>query len=392
LFLEFQDNTVRIWDLNTKKGCKICIPDKSLFGSKQSSNSEGENLDCNEISVVSFIDEFLLLVAIGPSLIAFNLNTTDVIIQKSIFQIDLQAGDINSIRIYSITDKPSVSSLILTVCDDAVIGLDVKQDSSGVISILDKRFIVTKMHSAFVSCATLVNDVIADDKPMEVVSGGFDCKIVCSSTDSNCKPNLSFDLNSQETVMESGNVKQMFNPPYVHSLTMSSNRNWLIASTGNGSIEMIHLKHRMRADPFEAHSSSANFVCFSNFSLSQPGSSPSSILISAGNDLTLAFRSFDVPQESEVGKYAELRERQLDLQARIKAAKKTSKPQAKLMTSFTAQLSQINGVPTSESLLKVQLANCANWIATSSTVTPAGNVFIADTSDSITCFTISASS
>lgn len=174
----------------------------------------------------------------------------------------------------------------------------------------------------------------------------------------------------------------MLNPPYVYGLAFSPSSPWLLAASGNGSIEAIHLDLKFRSTATELHSSAANFVAFDSF-----GSNfPHPLLLSSSNSGTIAIHTFEAPPEESVKKYSEVVTRQLDLLQRIKAANKMSKPQQKLLHSFESQLKGLQGAPKLGKVLEIAHPQKLNWLVTK--VTCAANLFVADITPDITCYNI----
>lgn len=306
---------------------------------------------------------------------AFSLQKSDIIIKSAEAQLNLGAGEINSIDLAILDD--STACTILCSCDDAVVVIEMNLSGTVTLTLRQK---MEKTHSAFCTTAR----ILSSSPSLEYVSGGFDSKVCFVKMEGQKTEILkSLNLNAQD-MQPSGNVKQMFNPPYVHAIDMAKSSSWIVASTGSGNLEFIHSKHFVRTDPVETHSSSANTVTFA--AVPDVGE----VLVSSGSEGILSIRSFTSPVETDVVKYADIRSRQRELEFKIAASKKpASKPQVKLFSNFEKQLSQLNGIPTSQSLLKVKLADVPNWITFAPTVTASGNIFVADTTNNVTCLTLS---
>lgn len=313
-----------------------------------------------------------LIAAIGPALVVFSLASEDVIVSKTVAELNLEAGDVNTIEVV----RSSANALVCG-CDEAIVELEVLAQE-GSVSLVKKA--QKDAHSgAFVSTAKPLQR--ADS--IHYVSGGFDCKVAYTNPAS--EP-VAFDLSTPEVT--SGNVKQMFNPPYIYSLDILENGPWVIAATGSGYLELLNVDLKVRGGSEEAHSSAINFVSFARFTI--PGLP--NLFISTGNDGFLAFRSVHPPNEANALKYADILQRQTDLQGRIAAAKKASKPQLKLLNTFATQLKQLQGAPKLELVHKTKLPSVVNWCCSTSKTTNSGNLFLADTTEVITCYTVSPSS
>ena len=277
---------------------------------------------------------------------------------------------------------------VICACDDALACVLVSIHGDGSIK-LERGLHSTTLHSAFVCCAKVSSFASsASSKGISapcIISGGFDSKVKVS--DLYGKALHEFDLN-QQSPSHSGNVKQLFNPPYVHSLDIHSGGSWVVVASGNGSLELLNLEYKVRSEPTDAHPSSVNFVTFA--SIPSPSSTNQTIVISAGNDSTLAFRTFEVPKiEKDITTAADIRGRQAELHAKIAASNgKSSKPQLKLLNSFTSQLAQLKGTPTMQLVKQMKFEQKINWVTATSRMTTSGNVFVADTSDSVTCFRV----
>jgi hypothetical protein len=372
-----EDQTIRIWDLNTKKCSKICLPNKEFFAKPTNNPQNSESDDSPEIASLAFVSDHILLAGIESRLVVFNLNTEDVLIRQTTAHLELEAGEINSIDLASNESKEG-HFVILCACDNGIVVVHI--DIADPTNLMKHRKLET-IHSAFVTTAAWTHPRKASSNSF--LSGGFDCKLnLVSFTEDGAETVKTVDLNTQEA-QTTGNVKQMFNPPYVHSVALVSN-GWAMASTGSGNLEFLHLERFIRADPLEIHASSANVVCFSRVE------GIGEVILSTGSDGILSVRSFLSPVDSDVEKYANIRTRQRELETRVATSKKPmTKPQQKLWTNFKTQLSQLNGVPSAPLLLKTKLANNANWMVASQSITPSGNVFIADTSNDIICLTVS---
>ena len=363
-----KDKTIRIWHLTSQKCSKVCIPSKRYFDVSTGTAPTVESDVEMEILAVAFLEDELLVASVGATLLLFNISGDEVVISKTLAELHVEAGDINTIEVVSGT-----STTLLCGCDDGIVEIEmVKGDGSVSMS---KKSQMDAHAGAFVSVAK----PLPSDDGLSYVSGGFDCKVVRTNRVTEA---VSFDLSTQEVT--SGNVKQMFNPPYVYTLDVLGSGPWVIAGTGSGNLESLNVELKVRADPIEAHSSAINFLSFARFELS----GASNLLVSTGSDGFIAFRTVEAPNNANALKYSEILQRQTELQSRIAGAKKASKPQLKLLSTFSAQLKQLDGVPKLNLIHKVKHPNVVNWFCTSSKPSECGNMYVADTTNTITCYKV----
>lgn len=295
-----------------------------------------------------------------------------MIINTPVAELALEAGDINTIEVVRAEHNTLVCG-----CDDGIVEVELQH--------VEGSYSLVKKSRLDAHAGTFVSTVkpLARGDALHYVSGGYDCKV--AYTMPSAEP-VVFDLSTPATT--SGNVKQMFNPPYIYSLDVLESGPWVIASTGSGALEVLNIDQKVRAESEEAHSSAVNFVSFTRFSL--PGLP--NLLLSTGNDGFLAIRSVQPPNDANTAQYAETLQRLTELQGRITAAKKATKIQAKLLTSLETQLKKLQGAPKLNLVFKAKLPNVVNWCCSSSKLSNCGNLFVADTTDAITCYTISPSS
>lgn len=368
-----------MWDLATSKSKKICVPKKAL-STQSLEKLSASGTAVGELELVAiFVSDAMLAVSFGPLVLLFDLNKDQVVIQSAECELDLEAGDVNAMEMIS-SSSASASATILCSCDDGVVQVEIQkiEELSGGGLKLAKKSHWDEHPGALVSCA---KPMMLGADNLHVVSGGYDCKVTCSRGESE---RVVFDLSTPE--IKSGNVKQMFNPPYVHALQVIPTTQWVVAATGSGNLELLNVTHKLRVpQSFEAHSSAVNFASFVNFKSSIDGKL---ILVSAGSDGNLSFFTVTMPKEEHFKQYADLTQRQTELQVRMSNTKKPSKVQHTLLNSLTSQLSQIQGAPSFSLISSVKLPNIINWCCTSSSLTKTGNLFIADTSNSISCYTI----
>jgi WD40 repeat protein len=314
------------------------------------------------VALVKFISDLVVLVGFGSSLISYNLDTKDVIITQHNGIIHLKGlGELNSIDLFG-------SSKLLVACDEGVVELHI----SDVAASKEGPFSTYKKHTAYTTCAKYRQAPQSED--LMIVSGGFDSKVLVY--DQKKQIPTSFDFNDTSVLVESGNVKQMFNPPYVHSLVLLKDGSWAAAAAGNGSIELLQLDSQFRMQPLEAHGSAVVFVDI-------VASSPSS-LVTAGNDGAIAFWDLNLPDESTATKFIELTTRRRGVAAKMKIAKAALAPQKKLLASLDSQIAALKDAPRATLLLKIDHSHKVNWIKSLRN----GTMFVADTQDSITCYTV----
>lgn len=338
------------------------MPGKELFAA-----ASGD--EAAEITAIAFVADKMLLVAVGSSLCWYDLDIDSVLIVKPTAILPLNdVGDVNSITFDG-------TRQVLLSCDE---GLLVVSLTENLLPNISSDLSPLKHHSAFVTCAA------SRAGKGDIVSAGFDCKIVHLDGTSKHKMVHAYNLVDAAPQANTGDVKQLFNPPYIHCLALSPTSPWLVAATGKGSLELIHLDLKYRAAPIAPYSSAANFVLFQK--LDTPSDHPH--LVSSSISGVIMVHSFQAPPEESQKKFVEVSTRQQELLQRIKAANKISKPQQKLLQSFESQLKGIESAPKLTKLLEWNHPAKINWLCAASKATPSGNLFVADITNDITCYTL----
>lgn len=389
----------------------MCIPSQHLLKSNVTTVIQNESA---EISALRFVNDHVLVAAIDSVLVSYNLDTQDVVITKEEGKLLLEGvGEINSIHLSSEDNSP----LLLVGCDEGI--MEVEVEAVRTSKPPTATSILLQPHTAFVTSAkywkresTLI-EAVELSKPSSgisnsliteswIVSGSFDCKVLVTKSAKSIQASADtiksvaiVDLNERSSIVNSGNMKQMFNPPYIHMVDISKQGkgDWCVVAAGDGSLEFIHLGQKFKSEPIEAHGSAIIHASFAQLSTSPD----LEVVISAGNDSSIslcAFTESSVPNlETDRSKYADVRERQVELLKRLQNAKgKVNKTQLKLLTSLQSQLSSLKPcLPSISPLLKFQHLHKINYIMTTKRTTSLGNLFVADTSNSITSYQLVSS-
>ncbi|GAN07531.1 conserved hypothetical protein [Mucor ambiguus] len=202
-----EDNTCRVWDLKSKKVLK---------GIK--------NLD-------------------APVLI-YDLRSEDTIITEPIQVYEFSNDEINSI------DINENNKFLVTADDEGVVNIV----DLGTHKIYKKT---SKKHNSICMSAKF-----RAKKPWEVWSGGMDSKIYEWDFSRGLPTNI-YDMTPKEP-----SATQMFNPPFVYKITTSPDGEWVAASLGDSTIQLIappnkkHKKHLREIRLEDGHNSMVNCLSF----------------------------------------------------------------------------------------------------------------------------------
>lgn len=208
------------------------------------------------------------------------------------------------------------------------------------------------------------------------------------------KPISSFTFESPSAIQSDGRTSssskpQVCNPPLVHSLAWSYSGQSLAAGLGNGSIgifAVIENRRLVQTGLLQegAHDSSVVSVVYPNFSTN----SAERIICSAGSDGSILF--WDVGSMSTTFGWED---EEWDEQGND-GSQKDSRGEQKAVADVFAKSLGINkqqhdngslgGKP--QKLFEIPHRQKLNWVTRASTTS--SSIFVADTSTSITCYTI----
>jgi len=198
-----EDKTVRIWDMKSNKGVMLMKDEKHMT---------------EDINSVKFMQQGNLLIASsGKKICIFDLRQSKIILNS--LQI---LGDFNSDGI----NELDVSDNQIAACDD-----------SGEITVVDVNYgdstmsvVKTLRHKHLNICYSVA---INKDKIDEIVSGGFDCKIVLWNM---TNPSKTHSKNVGDIIVQNFDKSALtYNPPFVLSVCYMS-KDTVIAGLGNGSV------------------------------------------------------------------------------------------------------------------------------------------------------------
>jgi len=224
-----EDQTCRIWDARTHKAVKAFAKQGSAVSSVKFASKPG-------------IPHFYM--AVGSKVLVFDMRNTDMILNDSSRTYEFCGDEINSIDI-------NERNNFLCTADDL-----------GEVKVIDleshklyKQFRSKHQNLCMAAC-------FRPRKPWELWSGGMDNTIFRWDI-SRASSTASFDTNQTEP-----NAQQMVNPPFVYSLRIHQNGDWVAAGLGDGSVEVIKLssktkqvsEHRIN----DAHSTLVNSLAFVN--------------------------------------------------------------------------------------------------------------------------------
>ncbi|CAO3610269.1 unnamed protein product [Cunninghamella echinulata] len=226
-----EDSTCRLWDLRTNhviKGIK--------------------NLQ-EPVSSVSFAsnkDSSLFYLSSGNKVFTYDLRNTSIILTESIREYRFSSDEINSIDV-------NKDQTFLTTADD-----------NGEVKVVDlqnhkiyKK--LTKKHKNI-----CMSSKFNTQKAWEVWSGGMDSKVYRWDFSKGSLIDI-FDMASEQPSSSS----QMFNPPFVYTLSTSPDGKWLIAGLGDTSLQLFDLTKTKKKgdDPLsikleDGHSNMVNCLSF----------------------------------------------------------------------------------------------------------------------------------
>ncbi|KAI8356180.1 WD40-repeat-containing domain protein [Blakeslea trispora] len=195
-----EDNTCRIWDLKSTRVIK---------------GIKGFNEPVTSIKFARKSSLPLVYIASGTKVHTFDLRNEGILLTEPIQTYAFSNDEINQIDIHE-------SNKFLATADD-----------EGVVHVIDlsthKIYKKTaKKHSSI--CMTVK---FRPKKSWEVWSGGMDSKVYAWDF-SRGLPTDIYDMSNKEP-----SAKQMFNPPFVHSMAVSSSGDWIAAGLGDTSIQLL---------------------------------------------------------------------------------------------------------------------------------------------------------
>lgn len=124
--------------------------------------------------------------------------------------------DINDLKLDKSSNRMAIS------CDNGHVW---------VVDVISKTFVKSRQfHDSIVSCS-----VFRTTLPWHLISGGFDCKLILWD--------FSRGISKYEHYFTS---EAAFNPPHVHSLTVSIDGNIAAAGLGNGEISILKLPRNFK--------------------------------------------------------------------------------------------------------------------------------------------------
>ncbi|ORY96936.1 quinon protein alcohol dehydrogenase-like superfamily [Syncephalastrum racemosum] len=219
-----EDKTCRVWDLRQARAVKGI-----------------QNLD-DAVSSVAFASGDAnapeLYLAVGTKVLAYDLRNTSMILSENARSFEFSKDEINHIDI-------NAKGTFLATADD-----------EGEIKIVDLQShkIHKKMYKKHANIAMSV--AFHPQKSWEVWSGGLDCKLFTWDFSMGKLKNV-FD-----TVIPDGGA--MFNPPFVHSLTIGASCGTVAAGLGDGSLMLVtgaKAKQQVTRIP-DAHTNLVNCLSF----------------------------------------------------------------------------------------------------------------------------------
>jgi len=273
-----EDHTARLWDLRANLRASLCIkthgPVLSVaFGPKWKS--------LNPDPPSPFSREYSIFLSVENHVYGYDLRkATSPILQEPSSDLSpiLESEDeVNQIALSPVRrNRP----LHLAAADDAgtVRVTDCLEEGS-----TPRKRILQHADDAMVTSVAFRPRC---NKSLELASGGTDCTVVLWDAQKPRRP-----LSSQHITNTDAGANQVCNPPMVHSLTWSPSGRLLAAGLGDGSLSVMSVENRSLVQVVrleDAHSGSVASVVFMRWSSSQHVAANDRIMVSTGNDCTVA--------------------------------------------------------------------------------------------------------
>ncbi|RCI05367.1 WD repeat-containing protein 53 [Rhizopus stolonifer] len=195
-----EDKTCRLWDLQSNKVIK---------------GLSGFHEPVTSIKFATKSSMPYMYLSSGTKVYTFDLRNQGMLLTEPIHTYEFSQDEINQIDVHE-------NNQFLATADD-----------EGSIQIIDlnthkihKK--TSKKHSNI--CMTVK---FRPKKPWEVWSGGMDSKVY-NWDFSRGLPTHIYDMSQKEA-----SAKQMFNPPFVHTMAISPDGTWIAAGLGDTSIQLI---------------------------------------------------------------------------------------------------------------------------------------------------------
>lgn len=244
-----EDSTVRVWDLASEKAIRCLKGFPESCGNKSTSS-------VNVNSVCFSPNRDVVACAAGNVICMFDLRSKSIVL-KECLKFAMNTDEINEI---SFNEKGT----FLAAADD-----------SGEVKVFDmKQHTQQQPPSTFKTLRgheNICSSVVFHPKqPWELFSGGFDCSVRRWDF-SKARSSSLFDSFSSSAA-----ATQCINPPFVHSLAVSSSVTWLAAGLGNQNV-WLHNFADSKERQLEGHNGSVSQVQFLD----------DNTLLSAGNDRLL---------------------------------------------------------------------------------------------------------
>jgi WD40 repeat protein len=224
-----EDQTVRIWNMNTKKSLKCFL---GFF------SQSIDSLDFHPFN------PFIIYCASGNQIFSLNSQSENVIERNpyALFQYDEIEGDINSMVVHpkklllAFSDD-SYSIYLVPITDDGNFAPPSLQGGKYYKSL-------RRVHSNIVYSLLFTENA----RKEEFYSGGFDFCLCFWDTERG-RPNKSLTIQMNS---EMKNDTQTLNPPFVYNLQLMNQGKLLVVALGDGSVRMfVFLRFVLQRNEFE---------------------------------------------------------------------------------------------------------------------------------------------
>lgn len=351
-----QDDTVRIWNLENGKSEKVIMMMMMTDPNIVSDSGFG---------FVKYIKDEIIACSYDCILMIYDLQTNSVIIKNPKTKIKFKS----EINCLDFKDE-----YFLVASDDGLYEFKLSDLLDGNSDCIASRIIPQE---DMISSALYRYDSC---KNLEIIFSRFSGSLY-KIKNSEIDPKLLIDFSKQQLVQINSDSTQIFNPPYIHDISINQSGTLVSLALGSGTIEIINLETGYISSHKHIHSSSVMTCDFLNFS-------PINYIVTSGSDLFIKVGEAFYPSEFEQNQLFELSNRlELVNQKVLKEVKKNS-IQKKLLNSLENSLNLIRSKEKFLNRLKIVHPHKINFICTSSKKTKFGNLFVADLSNQIKCLSL----
>ncbi|KAI8375004.1 WD40-repeat-containing domain protein [Choanephora cucurbitarum] len=195
-----EDNTCRIWDLKSTQVAK---------------GIKGFSEPVTSIKFAQKSSLPLIYIASGTKAHTFDLRNESVMLTEPIQTYEFSKDEINQIDV-------NENNKFMATADD-----------EGVVNVID-----LSTHKIYKKTTKKHNNICMSvkfrpRKSWEVWSGGMDSKVYEWDFSRGLPTNI-YDMSNKEP-----SAKQMFNPPFVYNMAVSSDGEWIAAGLGDTSIQLL---------------------------------------------------------------------------------------------------------------------------------------------------------